>query len=91
MSNHASKLICVIGLSIYFIGVSFLYAQELKPIALPQPQMEMGKPLCSHCCSGILHEVLIQNSCRFRKYPTFFGLHMELTDLKLVIEPPPQQ
>ena len=45
MSNHASKLICVIGLSIYFIGVSFLYAQELKPIALPQPQMEIGKPL----------------------------------------------
>ena len=45
MSNHASKLICVIGLSIYFICLSFVQAQELKSIALPQPQMEIGKPL----------------------------------------------
>ena len=35
----------IIGLLIFFISLSFLYAQEQKTMTLPQPQMEIGKPL----------------------------------------------
>lgn len=45
MTNRSLKTFFVITLSIYLTSVSFLYAQKLKSVQLPSPQMEIGKPL----------------------------------------------
>ena len=43
MSRRNFQLWMIIAISLF--GLSFVSAQELKPIQLPQPQTEIGKPL----------------------------------------------
>jgi len=45
MTIRFSKKVLILGVSIYFLSLSFTCAQELKQIQLPSPQTEIGKPL----------------------------------------------
>jgi SagB-type dehydrogenase family enzyme len=45
MQKHTSRIQFIFGISIYLLCFSLLTAQELKPVMLPSPQMEIGKPL----------------------------------------------